>query len=232
MTAGNVKNGFKQPGDSGSTDNELELGGTVTVVSGGTVTVKSGGAVVVESGGTQTIESGGTITVESGGSIVLESGATQVRAGVQIVTPICGNAKVGSGSGWIITGADNISQATLPAAETASTLIVPITGLNIGDTLTGVSASGQVESAGANATLIMSVRKTVAVAAGNTDAELGTDNVGTLTADTLISSATLAVTGLSEVLAEGEAVYVLLTGTTAALTDIALNSIIATVTRA
>ena len=223
MTDTNVLNNQKQPTGSNTRDNEWEVGGTMTVISGGTVTVKSGGNVDVESGG--------VVTIKSGGSLVLNDGATQVRPGVKILTPICGNAKVGSGSGWIITGADNISQATLPAAETSSTLIIPITGLNIGDTLTSVSVSGQVESAGANATLVLSVRKTVAVAAGNTDAELGTANVGTLTADTLISSGNLAVTGLTEVLAEGEAVYALLTGTTAALTDIALNSIIATVTR-
>ena len=248
MTDTNVLNRHKQPTSSDSQDNEWEVGGTMTVVSGGTMTVESGGAIAIESGGSQTIESGGVVTVksggdvaiesggvltvESGGSIVLDAGATQVRAGVQLLTPICGNAKVGATSGWIITAADDISQATLPAAETSSTLVIPITGINIGDTLTGISVSGQVESAGADVTLVMSVRKTVAVAAGNTDAELGTDNVGTLTADTLISSATLAVTGLTEVLAEGEAVYVLLTGTTAAVTDIALNSIIATVTRA
>lgn len=216
MTDANVLNRFKQPTSSGSADNVLEIGGNQNVVSGGVVTVKTGGL----------------ITVESGGSITIEPGATLDRSGVQILTPICGNAKVGATAGWIITAADDISQGTLPASKTSATLIIPITGLNIGDTLTGVSVSGQVESAGANVTLVMSVRKTVAVAAGNTDAELGTDNVGTLTADTLISSATLAVTGLTEVLAEGEAVYVLLTGTTAAVTDIALNSIIATVTRA
>lgn len=187
----NVLNVFKQPIDSSSDDNELEIGGTFTIL----------------------------------------PTATVVRSGVQILTPICGNAKVGATAGWIITAADDISQATLPAAETASTLIVPVTGLNIGDTITGVSVSGQVESAGANVTLVMSVRKTTAVAAGNTDAEIGTDDVGTLTADTLISSANLVVTGLTEVLAEGEAIYVRLTGTTAAVTDIALNSIIATVTR-
>lgn len=192
MTDTNVLNRFKQPTNSASTDNELEIGGTLTIL----------------------------------------PGATQVRAGVQVITPICGNAKVGATAGWVITAVDNISQATLPASNTSSTLIIPVTGLNIGDMITGVSVSGQVESAGANVTLVASIRKTVAVAAGNTDAELATDNVGTLVADTLISSATLAVTGLTEVLAEGEAIYVLLTGTTAASTDIALNSIITTVTRA
>jgi hypothetical protein len=188
----NVDNKFKQPVGASSTDNELEIGGTMTIL----------------------------------------PSATQVRAGVQVLTPICGNAKVGATAGWVITAADDISQATLPASQTSSTLIIPVTGLNIGDTITGVSVSGQVESAGANVTLVASVRKTVAVAAGNSDAELGTDNVGTLVADTLISSANLSVTGLTEVLAEGEAIYVLLTGTTAAVTDIALNSIITTVTRA
>ena len=191
MTGENVLNILKQPINAAGDDNELEIGGTMTIL----------------------------------------STATFSRAGRQIVTPVCGNAKVGATSGWVITAADNISQGTLPASQTASTLIVPITGLEIGDTLTGLSVSGQVESAGNAATLVLSVRKTVAAAAGNTDAELGTDNVGSLVADTLISSATLAVTGLTEVVAEGEAFYALLTGTTAASTDIALNSIIATITR-
>ncbi len=208
MANENVLNVQEQPADSDSRDNKWKVGGTMEVLSGG------------------------SINVESGASIVLEPGASLERVGVQVLTPICGNAKVGVTAGWIITAADNISQATLPASSTSSTLIIPITGLNIGDTLTGVSVSGQVESAGANVTLVMSVRKTVAVAGGNTDAEIGTDNVGTLVADTLISSANLVVTGLTEVLAEGEAAYVLLTGTTAAVTDIALNSIITTVTRA
>jgi len=174
-----------------------------------------------------TLVIGGTMTVSG----TVTTTGSQVRTGRQIITPICGNAKVGATAGWVITAADNISQGTLPQSQTSSTLVIPVTGLEIGDTITGVSVSGQVESAGGAVTLVMSVRKTVATAAGNTDAELGTDNVGSLTADTLISSANLVVTGLTDVLAEGEAVYVLLTGTTAATTDIALNSIITTVTK-
>lgn len=156
---------------------------------------------------------------------------TITRTGRQIVVPICGNAKVGATSGWVITAGTNICHATLPASQTNSTLVVPITGLEIGDTLTAVSATGQVESAGGNVTLVMSIRKLTAVAADNTDAELGTDNVGTLTADTLLSSANLAVTGLTEVLAEGETLYALFTGTTAGSTDIDLTGLVVTVTR-
>lgn len=150
----------------------------------------------------------------------------------QRVIPICGNAKAGATAGWVITGGTNICHATLPASQTSSTLVVPISGLNIGDTLTAVSATGQVESAGGNVTLTMSIRKLTNAAADNTDAELGTDNVGTLTADTILSSANLAVTGLTEVLAEGETLYALFTGTTAGSTDIDLTGLIATVTRA
>jgi hypothetical protein len=90
---------------------------------------------------------------------------------------------------------------------------------------------GQVESGGNNVTLTLNIGKQTTAVAGNVDSSLGTDNVGTLTADTLISSANLAVTGLTEVLAEGEAVYAILTGTTGAACDIDIISIIATVTR-
>lgn len=150
----------------------------------------------------------------------------------QIIVPICGNAKVGATAGWVVTGGTDICHATLPASQTSSTLVVPVTGLHIGDTLTAVSVTGQVESAGNNVTLVMSLRKLTTAAGANTDAELGTDNVGTLTADTLISSANLEVGSQTEVLAEGETVYALLTGTTAASTDIDLTGLVVTVTRA
>jgi len=154
-----------------------------------------------------------------------------IRAARQIVIPICGNAKAGATAGWVITGGTNIGHATLPASQTASTLVVPITGLEIGDTLTALSVQGQVESAGGNVTLVLSVRKLTNVAAANTDAELGTDNVGTLAADTVISSANLEVASLTETLVEGETLYALLTGTTAGSTDIDLTGLLATVTR-
>jgi hypothetical protein len=130
------------------------------------------------------------------------------------------NAKVGATAGWVITAGTNISHATLPASQTSSTLVIPITGLNIGDKLTAVSVNGQIESAGNNVTLTMDLRKLTNAAADNTDASLGTDNVGTVTSDQIIQSLGLAVTGLNDFVEEGESFYVLLTGTTAASTDI------------
>lgn len=141
------------------------------------------------------------------------------------------DAVAGATAGWLVTGADD-GLARLPAAETSSTLVIPIRGINVGDTIQAVRVLGQVESAGANATLVMSVRKSTAVVGDFTDAELDTANIGTVTADTLISAAVLEVTALGEVLGALESVYVLLTGTTAALTDIAIAGVQVDVLRA
>ena len=165
--------------------------------------------------------------------IIYDASAKQVKTidayrTRQVIIPTCGNTKVGATAGWVITASTDKCHATLPAGQTASTLVVPITGLPVGALITAVSCTGQVESAGNNVTLTMDVRKLTVAAADNVDASLGTDDVGTLTADTVLSSANLAVTGLTEVLAAGETVYVLLTGTTAASTDIDLTGIIVT----
>lgn len=149
-----------------------------------------------------------------------------------LVVPICGNAKAGATSGWVITGGTNICHATLPASSSGSTLVVPITGLQIGDRLHAVAATGQVESGGNNVTLVMSIRKLTTAAAANVDAQLGTDNVGTLTADTVLSSENLYVDGLAEDVAEGETLYALFTGTTAGSTDIDLTGLVVTINRA
>lgn len=202
----------------GTTGTEM-TGAEITVLDGVTAgTVTASKALVVDANKDLTSLRNVTVT----GSIT--------RTGRQYSIPICGNAKVGATAGWVITAGTDICHATLPASQTSSTLVVPITGLSIGSTLTAVSAQGQVESAGGNVTLVMSVRKLTNAAADNTDAELGTDNVGTLTADTKITSAELGVTGLTEVLAADESLYVLFTGTTAASTDIDLTHLIITVT--
>lgn len=150
----------------------------------------------------------------------------------KLIVPICGNAKAGVTAGWVITAGTDKMHATLPASQTNSTLVVPIEGLFVGDIVTAVGVGGQVESAGGAVTLVMSVRKQTNAAADNTDAEIGNDNVGSLTADTKITALNLGVTlAVAEAVAEDEALYVLLTGTTAAATDIDLTHLIVTITQ-
>lgn len=157
---------------------------------------------------------------------------TSIVKSTQLSVPIMGQAKVGATAGWVITAGTDKSHATLPASQTASTLVIPFPALPVGSTVTAVGVGGQVESAGNNVTLTMSVRKQTNAAADNADAELsgGSDNVGTLTADTILSAANLGVTGLSEVIAADESLYVLLTGTTAASTDIDVTHLLITFT--
>lgn len=147
-----------------------------------------------------------------------------------LMVPIVGQAKVGATAGWVITGGTNICHATLPAGQTSSTLVVPLPPLLVGATVTAVGFGGQVESAGNNVTLTMSFRSLTNAAADNTDAQIATANVGTLTADTVISPANLGVSAQTTVVAAGVSLYVLLTGTTASSTDIDLTHMLVTYT--
>lgn len=138
-------------------------------------------------------------------------------------------AKIGATAGWTLGGgAVNAGlTATLPASQTASTLVIPIPGLKVGDTITAFSVVGQIESAGATATLDADLRKLTAAAADVVDASVGAITQVSVTADAIVSA---SKSSLTEVVAADETFYVLLTGTTAALTDIALQGITITVT--
>ena len=177
----------------------------------------------------KTANSAGALTT----GLTLEgANATFARSGRVMSIPICGNAKVGATAGWIVTAGTDINHATLPASKTAATLVVGIDGLFVGDTVTAVAAGGQIEGTSGEVTLVMSVRKLTNAAADNTDAEIGTDSV-VVSADAIISSSNLGVTlETAEVLAAGESLYVLFSGTTAASTDIDLTHLLVTVTQA
>lgn len=155
---------------------------------------------------------------------------TSIVRSQTLVVPVTGQAKVGATAGWVITGGTDKNHATLPASQTASTLVIPFPPLPVGATVTAVGIGGQVESAGGNVTLTMSFRSQTNAAADNTDAQIATDNVGTLTADTILSPANLGVSAQTAVVAVDAALYVLLTGTTAGSTDIDVTHMVITYT--
>lgn len=137
------------------------------------------------------------------------------------------SAKLGTTAGWVIDTNDNLGlAATCQASRTAATLVIPITGLKVGNKITAFSVVGQIESAGGTVTLDANLRKLTAAASDVTDASVGSITQISVTADSIISS---AKTGLTEVVAANETFYVLLTATTAAATDIALQGITVTV---
>ena len=137
-------------------------------------------------------------------------------------TPQVGTrAKVGATAGWVVAAADNLPYVgTLAASQTGSTLVIPIDGLEIGETITGFRVVAQVESAGGSVTIDGDLRAVTNVAADPTDASIGTMTQVSVTGDTAVSQ---AKTGLAEVVASGKSYYLKITATTAAATDIILQ---------
>jgi hypothetical protein len=139
-------------------------------------------------------------------------------------------AKVGGTAGWVVGAANDLGyMATMAASQTAGTLVIPIDGLHVGDTITGFHLVGQIESAGGTVTLDADLRKHVAVAADPSDASVGTITQISVIEDTKVDS-TQGKTGLEEVVGQDETFYLLVTGTTDASTDIILLGAMITVT--
>lgn len=134
--------------------------------------------------------------------------------------------KIGNAAGWVVTVADNIGHATLPASQTAKTLIIPIGKLEVGDIITSFSIQAQIESAGGVATLDADLRSMSLAAADIVDASVGAITQVSVTADT---ASVAAKTGLTETVTALKQYYILLTGTTAASTDIDLIGCLITI---
>lgn len=145
------------------------------------------------------------------------------------ITQSAFNAAVGGTAGF--TAPTGLDKALLvcPASQTAATAVIPISGLMVGDVITAVKITGQVESAGNTATVDADLRKLTPAAAGTADASIGAITQISKTADYAIAdSKTLAS---AETVASGESFYVLVTVTTAASTDVEISSVELTVTR-
>jgi hypothetical protein len=151
---------------------------------------------------------------------------SQVRTGVDKHVRV--GAKIGATAGWAVKAATNLPYlGTVPASQTGSTLVIPLTDLKVGDTITAFSIDAQIESAGGIVTLDADLRAVTNVAAEPTDASIGSITQVSVTADTAVDA---AKTGLTEVVAFGKTYYLLLTATTAASTDIILLGARVTVT--
>lgn len=189
--------------------------------------------VHMEQGGAiQTVESGGTVRVKSGGTLEIQSGASVTRAVEKLVSASIGRA--GATAGWAAPSAHasmtNSGLVGLPASQTASTWVIPITGLKVGDTITAFKVAAQIESAGGAVTLDADLRKLTNAAANPTDASIGGITQVAVTADTAVASSKTLDT--PEVVAADEQYYVLITGTTAGSTDVQLLGITLSVTEA
>ena len=119
---------------------------------------------------------------------------------------------------WSI--ANNTGVATCAAAQTAATFCIPVTSLQMGDEIAGFTISGQLESGGNTATVDADLRVTTAAAADLTDASVVAITQISKTADYLINDASAAC---SQIVGGGQCYYILVTVTTAADTDVAIQ---------
>jgi hypothetical protein len=202
--------------------------GTVTVGNGCTLTTPAiAGATIT---GTVTIGNGCTLTTPAIAGATL-TGAI-VRTGQ--VRQIGVAAKVGGTAGWVVNAANNIYSWTVAASQTAATLVIPIVGLKVGDTITAFGISGFLTSGGGSVTLDASLRSQTAASGSLTDALVASMTQISASGNTLVSSAgNGAKTGLSTVIANDVGLYLLLTATTAAGCTVGLsNAVTITVTEA
>lgn len=136
------------------------------------------------------------------------------------------NAKAGATSGFVVAVADDISLVTCPASKTASTLVVPITGLKMGQRITGFYLVGQIESAGNTVTVDAALRVQQAVAADVTDALVASMTQLSVIAETVMSATNASKRGLDADVAADKTYYILITATTGASCDIALQKVV------
>lgn len=134
-------------------------------------------------------------------------------------------AKAGTTAGWTVAAGNNLGTiATVAQSQTSATLVIPIDGLHVGDTITGFGVFSSINSAGNTVTLDCALRKlTIAAAATATDAAVGTGM--TQVSVTAATASSASKTGLTEVVASGTQYYLLLTCTTGATTTLELDAV-------
>ncbi len=136
---------------------------------------------------------------------------------------ITSDPKVGATAGWVVEAASNVGRmGTVPAGVTAGTLVVPIHGLKVGDTITAFGLIGQIESAGGAVTLDASLRSLTAAAADLTDASAAAMTQLAVSADTAVTSANAEKASIAVTVAADAVYYLLVTATTAGSTDVDL----------
>lgn len=136
-----------------------------------------------------------------------------------------GQAKVGATAGFVVAAAANTALVTCPASQTAATCVIPVPHLGQGKVIKGFHLVGQVESAGNTATVDCALRKHTAAAADVADAAVASMAQVSCTADTILSYKNTLFDGINEIVGEDETFYFLVTVTTAASTDVALQGV-------
>jgi len=226
---------------------DVSIGGTAIGVTNPTLTLADNATNFVEvsaagvvSANTTSFTAGAAYlyrVVTSGGKITSvqdwrSSPAVDPAHTTSVVRIRSPRAKVGTTAGWVVAAADNLGKmATLPQSQTSATLVIPLDDFKVGDVITGFSLAGSIQSVGGTATITADLRSLTDAAAGATDASVGAMAAPlSVVANTIVSAANAAKTGLTETVTAGKRYYILVTATTAASTTEELQAVNVTVT--
>lgn len=155
---------------------------------------------------------------------LVDSASTPAK---HIVVNAAGQSKAGATAGWVVAAGSNIALVTLPASQTGSTLVVPLPAFEVGTKIVGFHLVGQHEGAGgAGTTIDADLRKHTVAATDVADASVGAITQLALGADAILSDANTRKGDLAEVVSATETYYVLVTATTPAGNDIALQGVV------
>lgn len=153
--------------------------------------------------------------------------STSGKLGKRLQISAAGPGKAGTTAGFVVAVGDNIALVTCPQSVTAGTLVIPVPQIPVGSVIKSFNLVGQIESAGGAVTVDCALRKMTAAAADVTDASVSSMTQLAVTADAIMSAAnTEKVLAAPQAVNEDESFYFLITATTAASTDIALQGIV------
>lgn len=139
------------------------------------------------------------------------------------VVNAAGQAKVGATAGFVVAAGDDVALVTVPASQTDATCVVPVPYLKQGQVIKGFHLIGQVESGGNAATVDCVLKKHTSAAADVAVATVATMAQVSCAADTVLDYKNTLFDGINESVDENETYFFLITVTTGASTDVALQ---------
>lgn len=157
------------------------------------------------------------------------------RMGGGIEKILVHDGKVGATSGWTVRAAADAWLSTVAQSQTAATLVLPIPGLKRGDAIVGWHLIGQIESGGNTVTVDSALNRHDAVAADVTTTAVASATQLSVTGDRAMTETNTKKALESyqhQIVDDGETYFLLLTVTTGASCDVALQGAVVWVKRA
>lgn len=159
------------------------------------------------------------------GTIVTSITDSKSKSSIVRHLPAAGRSKAGATSGFVVAAADNKALVTCPASQTASTLVIPVPELRVGDKIKGFYSVGQLESVGGTVTFDAQLRVMKAIISGASDSLVGAMTQLSVTAETILSKDNTILEGLDQMVAADENYYFLITVTTGSSCSVTLQGV-------